>query len=227
MRLLIIEDETELAKTLKIGLSKLGFAVDTAYDGLKGEDKALINDYDIIILDLNLPNKDGINICKTLRNQGLEASIIMLTARDSVLDKTHGLDSGADDYLIKPFAFEELRARIHALVRRTYRKSNPIISIGKLTINPLSKVVTYNDKEITLTAKEFDILEYMAIKHPEVISTEDILEHVWDENVDYFSNVVRVHLANLRKKLKNESGSPLIETVKGKGYRLCSNSKQE
>lgn len=227
MRLLIVEDEVELSKTLKIGLEKLGFAVDVSNDGLEGEDKALINEYDIIILDLNLPGKNGIEICKTLRNENKESAIIMLTARDSIKDRAMGLDSGADDYLIKPFAFEELRARIQALVRRSYKKKNPVITLEKLNINPLSRIAKYNDEEIKLTSKEFDILEFMANKYPEIVSTEDILEHVWNENVDSFSNAVRVHLANLRKKLKSKANFSVIETIKGKGYRLCLNSKQE
>lgn len=227
MRLLIIEDNIELAYALKGFLTKLGFAIDLSHDGLEGEEKALINKYDIIILDLNLPNKNGIEICKTLRNENIETAIIMLTARDSIKDKTIGLDSGSDDYLIKPFAFEELRARIQALVRRSYKKNNPIITLENLIINPLSRIVTYNTEKINLTAKEFDILEFMANKYPEFVSTEDILEHVWNENIDSFSNAVRVHLANLRKKLKDKTGFPVIETIKGKGYRLCLNSKQE
>ncbi|WP_373897802.1 response regulator transcription factor [Haloimpatiens sp. FM7315] len=227
MRLLIIEDEVELAKALQTGLTKLGFAVDVSNDGLEGEEKALITQYDIVVLDLNLPSKNGIEICKTLRKENIKSSIIMLTARDSISDRTLGLDSGADDYLTKPFAFEELRARIQALVRRAYGKSNPVITIGKLSINPLSRIAIYDNTEITLTSREFDILEFMAVKYPEVISTEDILEHVWNENIDSFSNVVRVHLANLRRKLKNVVGYSVIETIKGKGYRLCSNLKQE
>lgn len=227
MRLLIIEDEIELGSTLKVGFKNLGFAVDVSNDGLEGEKKAFENEYDIIILDLNLPSKNGIEICKTLRQENIEVAIIMLTAKDSIKDRARGLDNGADDYLVKPFAFDELRARIQALVRRIYNKSNPIISLGKLSINPFSRMVTYNEKIIKLTTKEFDILEFMANTYPKVVSTEDILEHVWNENIDSFSNVVRVHLANLRKKLKNEIGYSVIETIKGKGYRICLTLKQE
>ncbi|QOR35250.1 response regulator transcription factor [Clostridium sp. 'deep sea'] len=227
MRLLIIEDEVELANSLKTRLNTIGYAVDIAYDGLVGEEKALVNNYDIVVLDLNLPNKNGIEVCKALRTEGVESAIIMLTARDTVKDKTLGLDNGADDYLIKPFAFEELRARIQALVRRSYQRSNPIIKLDELVINPLSRMVTFNNIKLSLTTREFDILEYIAVKYPTVVSTEDILEHVWDENIDSFSNVVRVHLANLRRKLKNNVGDIKIETIKGKGYRLCLNSKQE
>ena len=221
MRLLIIEDEIELANSLRAQLSTIGFAVDTAYDGFSGEDKALVTEYDIIVLDLNLPHKNGIDVCKTLRQQNVKSAIIMLTARDTVSDKTKGLDSGADDYLIKPFAFEELRARIQALVRRTYRRGNPVINVGDLSINPLTRFASYQSKNINLTTREFDILEYLASRYPQVVSTEDILEHVWDENIDSFSNVVRVHLANLRRKLRSEVGLVKIETIKRKGYRLC------
>ncbi len=220
MRLLIVEDEKELASALGRGLKSLGYAVDTANDGLSGEQMATAVNYDLIILDLTLPEKDGLEVCKFLRENGCTSAIIMLTARNRVIDRTKGLDSGADDYLAKPFAFDELRARIQALLRRAYGNRNPVIVVGKLIINPASRIVTYYDNAVTLTAREFDILEFIASKHPSVVSTEDILEHVWNEEIDPFSNVVRVHLANLRRKLKNNAGESIIETLIGKGYRL-------
>ena len=220
MRLLIIEDEKELANALARGLKSLGYAVDAVNDGLTGEQMAIAVNYDLIILDLTLPEKDGLEVCKFLRENDCSSAIIMLTARNRVTDRTKGLDSGADDYLAKPFAFDELRARIQALLRRAYGNRNPVLTVGKLIINPARRTVTYDDKPITLTAREFDILEFIASKHPSVVSTEDILEHVWNEEIDPFSNVVRVHLANLRRKLKNNAGESIIETLIGKGYRL-------
>ncbi len=220
MRLLIIEDEVELAKALGRGLKSLGYAVDIANDGLAGEQMAMAINYDLIILDLTLPQKDGLEVCKYIRQNGCSSAIIMLTARNKISDTTKGLDIGADDYMAKPFAFDELRARIQALLRRSYGNLNPVITIGKLQINPAGRTVTYNNENITLTSREFDILEFFAMRYPAVVSTEDILEHVWNDEIDPFSNVVRVHLANLRRKLKDSAGESLIETLIGKGYRL-------
>ncbi len=220
MRLLIIEDEVELAKALGRGLKSLGYAVDIANDGLAGEQMAMAINYDLIILDLTLPQKDGLEVCKYIRQNGCSSAIIMLTARNKISDTTKGLDIGADDYMAKPFAFDELRARIQALLRRSYGNRNPVITIGKLQINPAGRTVTYNNENITLTSREFDILEFFAMRYPAVVSTEDILEHVWNDEIDPFSNVVRVHLANLRRKLKDSAGESLIETLIGKGYRL-------
>jgi DNA-binding response OmpR family regulator len=220
LRLLIIEDEIELAKALGRGLKSLGYAVDIANDGITGEQMAMSTSYDLIILDLTLPEKDGLEVCRYIRENGCTSAILMLTARNKVSDRTAGLDIGADDYLAKPFAFDELRARIQALLRRFYGNRNPVITIGKLIVNPASRTATYNDSYITLTAREFDILEYFASRYPEVVSTEDILEHVWNDEIDPLSNVVRVHLANLRRKLKESAGKPMLETLIGKGYRL-------
>lgn len=220
MRLLIVEDEAELARALQKGLKPFGYAVDTAFDGVDGEARAMAVDYDLIILDLTLPRKDGIEVCKELRSNGCTSAILMLTARNQVSERTLGLDSGADDYLAKPFSFDELRARIQALLRRSFGLHNPVITIGKLVVDPAKRSVSYADREIILTAREFDILEYISCKYPSYISTEEILEHIWNDEVDPFSNVVRVHMANLRRKLKNEAGEPLIETIIGKGYKL-------
>lgn len=220
MRILIIEDEIELAKALQRGLKSLGYAVDTAFDGIDGEVKAMSVNYDLIVLDLTLPQKDGIDVCKGLRDHGCTSAVLMLTARSQVSERTLGLDSGADDYLAKPFSFDELRARIQALLRRSFGLHSPAITIGGLSVDPAKRMVCYAGHEIVLTAREFDILEYFACRYPDCISTEEILEHVWNDEVDPFSNVVRVHLANLRRKLKNEAGGPLIETIVGKGYKL-------
>lgn len=220
MRLLIIEDEIELAKALEKGLKPFGYAVDLAFDGLEGEEKAMAVNYDVIVLDLTLPVKDGIDVCRYLREHGCNSAIIMLTARSRVSERTLGLDSGADDYLAKPFAFDELRARIQALLRRSFGSRNPVLNIGNLTVDPAARTVSFGGRVIGLTSREFDILEYFARKYPAVVSTEEVFEHVWNDEVNPFSNVVRVHLANLRRKLKTEDGEPLIETVVGKGYKL-------
>lgn len=220
MRLLIIEDEAELAKAMGRGLKSLGYAADLAFDGLEGERMAMAVNYDLIILDLTLPEKDGIDVCRYIREHGCTSAVIMLTARNQVSDRTLGLDSGADDYLAKPFAFDELRARIQALLRRSFGYRSPVINIGNLTVNPATRTVAFKDKIIPLTSREFDILEYFVCRYPAVVSTEEILEHVWNDDMDPFSNVVRVHLANLRRKLKDGAGEPLIETMIGKGYRL-------
>lgn len=221
MRLLIIEDEVELAESLSRGLKALGYAADIAFEGLEGEHKALVTEYDVIILDLNLPDMDGIEICRSLRAKGVKSGILILTARSRVSDKARGLDSGADDYLAKPFAFDELRARIQALLRRSYGLRCPVVTIGALIIDPARRAVEYCGKPLSLTAKEFDILQYMSLNYPGVVSLEEIIEHVWNDEIDPFSNVARVHLGNLRRKLKNESGISIIETVIGKGYKLC------
>ncbi len=221
MRILIIEDETELAKALEKGLKPFGYAVDLAFDGLEGECKAMAVDYDLIVLDLTLPAKDGIDVCRYLRQNGCNSAIIMLTARNQVSERTLGLDSGADDYLPKPFAFDELRARIQALLRRSFGVHNPVLNIGNLTVNPAARTVSFGGRAIELTSREFDMLEYFACRYPSVVSAEEVFEHVWNDEVNPFSNVVRVHLANLRRKLKNSEGEPLIETVVGKGYKLC------
>ncbi len=221
MRLLIVEDETELAKALEKGLKPFGYAVDLAFDGLEGERRAMAVNYDLIVLDLTLPVKDGIDVCRYLRGHGCNSAILMLTARNQVSERTLGLDSGADDYLAKPFAFDELRARIQALLRRSFGLRNPVLTVGNLTVDPAARTVSFAGMAIDLTSREFDILEYFACKYPAVVSTEDVLEHVWNDEVNPFSNVVRVHLANLRRKLKTGDGEPLIETVIGKGYKLC------
>lgn len=221
MRLLIIEDNTELLLSMKKGLEKMGFLIDTALSGLEGEEKAFITDYDVILLDLNLPDKDGIDILKFLRLKHIEIPVIIITARYEIEERALGLDLGADDYLVKPFQLIELRARIQAVIRRFYGRTNPVIKIGELTINPLSRNVIWNDKTIPLSVKEFDILEYIAERYPNVISSEEIIEHIYDESFDPFSTVLRVHLTKLRRKLKDVIGYDILVTMRGKGYALC------
>ncbi|MDK2585348.1 response regulator transcription factor [Romboutsia sedimentorum] len=220
MRILIIEDDIELGESLKKFLTNNKFYVDLSTLGEDGQEKAQINKYDCILLDLNLPDKDGIDVLKYLREEDILVPIIIITARDEIKERALGLDLGADDYLVKPFDLIELRARVNATIRRFYGRVNPEIKVNKLIINPKTRIVSYESNEISLSAKEFDILEYIANRHPEVVSSEDIAEHVYDEFFDPFSSVLRVHISNLKKKLKLSSGEELLITLKGKGYKL-------
>ena len=221
MRLLIIEDNNELADLTKTGLIKSGFVVDIANTGEEGKDKTFINEYDAIILDLNLPDYDGLDILKELRNQGINTPIIIVTARDEIAERALGLDLGADDYIVKPFEILELKSRINAIIRRINGRSNPIIKINELIINPNSREVWWNNSLINLHAKEFDILEYIATKYPRVVSNEEIVEHIYDEDFDPFSSVLRVHFTRLRKKLTDAIGYNIIITTRVKGVSIC------
>ncbi|MBW9150297.1 response regulator transcription factor [Clostridium sp. CM028] len=221
MRLLIIEDDKELSYVMKIGLEKNGFTADVANTGFEGEEKAFANSYDTILLDLNLPDKDGIEILSFLRENNIHTPIIIVSARGEVQQRALGLNSGADDYIIKPFDFVELEARIQAVVRRFYGRTKNEIDLGKIKVYPNTRKVFVGQFETVLSAKEFDILEYLASRSPDIVSSEDIVEHVYDEFYDPFSSVLRVHIANLRKKLTRKGGEGLLITIKGKGYQLC------
>ncbi|GKZ03040.1 DNA-binding response regulator [Paraclostridium bifermentans] len=221
MRLLVIEDNIELSNSMKKGLENMNFKVDISNTGEEGEEKASINEYDVILLDLNLPDTDGIEVLKYLRKKSIDTPIIIITARDNVSDLAIGLDNGADDYITKPFQLLEVRARIHAVIRRFHGRTNPIINIGTLKLNPVNRTVYIDDKEVILAIKEFDILEYICYKHPAVVSSEEIVEHVYDENFDPFSSVLRVHISRLKNKLKNIQGQEVLVNVRGKGYCLC------
>ncbi|MDU3335818.1 response regulator transcription factor [Paraclostridium bifermentans] len=221
MRLLVIEDNIELSNSMKKGLENMNFKVDISNTGEEGEEKASINEYDVILLDLNLPDTDGIEVLKYLRKKSIDTPIIIITARDNVSDLAIGLDNGADDYITKPFQLLEVRARIHAVIRRFHGRTNPIINIGTLKLNPVNRTVYIDDKEVILAIKEFDILEYICYKHPAVVSSEEIVEHVYDENFDPFSSVLRVHISRLKNKLKNVQGQAVLVNVRGKGYCLC------
>ncbi|HDK7156699.1 TPA: response regulator transcription factor [Clostridium botulinum] len=221
MRLLIIEDNIELANSMKMGLEKMGFHIDVSNTGSDGEEKASINEYDVILLDLNLPDIDGIEILNYLRSESIETPVIIVTARDEVEQLAFGLDNGADDYITKPFKLLELRARIHAIIRRFHGRTNPIINIGNLQLNPITRTVEMENKPVALASKEFDILEYICYRHPAVVSSEEIAEHIYDENFDPFSSVLRVHIARLKKKLSNASGKEILINIRGKGYVLC------
>ena len=217
MRTLIIEDNKEILKCMKVELEKFGLYVDIASNGLEGEEKAYVNEYDIILLDITLPDKDGMDILKYLRKESIETPVIVITASDDI---TRCLNLGADDYIKKPFKMEELYARIQAVLRRFRGRGTPSIILNKLIIDPLSRKAEYDNKRIDLTTKEFDILEYLAIKYPAIVSSEEILEHTYNESFDSFSAVLRVHIAKLRKKLKKSIGKDILLTTRGKGYSL-------
>lgn len=221
MRILIIEDEADLASALSRGLGQQGYAVDVAPTGEKGWEMGEIYDYDLAILDLNLPGMDGLEVCQRLRASKPGLLILILTARERIDDRVRGLDKGADDYLVKPFHFEELAARIRALLRRDLRVREPILQVGNLKLDPSSQVAWCENRRLELTRKEFGILHYL-MRHPgEVISQEDLIEHVWNEDVNYFTSSVRVHIHSLRQKLDDDVDDPrYIKTVIGQGYLL-------
>jgi DNA-binding response OmpR family regulator len=225
MRLLIVEDETDLAAAMADGLRGLGFAVDLASTVADAESKTVITEYDVIILDLNLPDGDGVDFCSGLREAGHATPVLMVTARDRVHERVRGLDSGADDYVVKPFALEELAARIRALLRRREARRRPKLKVGELEICPATVSASFAGRSLALTSREFAVLEYLASRSPEVVSGEELIEHVCDEYANPFSNTIRVHLANLRRKLREAAGQQLIETVIGRGYRLWPQAK--
>ncbi|TSC85558.1 MAG: two-component system, OmpR family, copper resistance phosphate regulon response regulator CusR [Parcubacteria group bacterium Gr01-1014_8] len=222
MKILLVEDEQKLADALARGLSLKGYTVDTIHDGKKALNRISLHrsDYDLVILDLMLPSMDGAEICKTVREWGVTVPILILTARNETDRKVELLLSGADDYLVKPFSFKELAARVHALLRRPTETVPKIISVSNIELNPVERTVKRDGEEIPLTLKEFGLLEYF-MRHPnQVVNREDLLTNLWDFNYASFSNVVDVHVKNLRKKLgSGESENPL-ETVRGIGYRL-------
>ena len=222
MRILIVEDEEKLAKALVLGLSKKGYAVDFITDGEKAMKRIALNhvDYDLVILDLMLPGMDGVSICTQMRESGITTPVLVLTARNEVDTKVELLLAGADDYLIKPFSFEELCARIIALSRRPGETIPSVIRAGNITLDSLKHVVMKDNREIPLTLKEFVLLEYF-IRHPNiVVSREELLTHLWDFNYSSFSNVVDVHVKNLRKKLDLGNSEAVLETIRGVGYRF-------
>ncbi|MCL5433344.1 MAG: response regulator transcription factor [Patescibacteria group bacterium] len=220
MRILLVEDERRLSNIIKKGLVEDGFAVDQAFDGEEGLYLGESEQYDLIVLDIMLPKIDGLNVCRDLRNKNIKIPILILTAKSTTEDKVSGLDSGADDYITKPFSFLEFRSRIHALIRRSHKESSPILKALDLEADPLKHVVKRGKKIIDLTPKEFSILEFLLRHKEEVITRTMIIEHVWDYNFDGMSNVVDVFVASLRKKIDSEASVKLIQTVHGVGYRL-------
>ena len=220
MRVLLIEDYQPLQKALAKGLREEGFAVDHTGDGKEGLWYAMGNDYDVIILDLMLPGMDGLTLLKKLRSEGRQNNVLILTARDTLGDRVRGLDLGADDYLVKPFAFEELLARVRALVRRKYQEKNPRIEVADLLIDSAARRVWVGQDELQLTAREYALLEYLAMRAGEVVSRTDIWEHVYDFRSAATSNVVDVYIGYLRKKVHRPGAPALIHTVRGRGYVL-------
>jgi DNA-binding response OmpR family regulator len=222
MKVLIVEDEEKLAEALKTGLKYEGFTVDVLGDGLRGENRILMcrGDYDVVILDLMLPGKNGFEICKTVREKGVTLPIIILTARDGIDDKILALNSGADDYLVKPFAFGELLARIRALLRRPRESLPELLQLNDLMLNPTTREVTRDGKHIDLTLKEFELLQYL-MRHPnQVMGREDIFAHLWDFADSSLSNVIDAHIKNLRKKIDEGYAKKLLETIRGVGYTI-------
>ena len=221
MRLLVIEDEPDLAEGLARGLRQQGYAMDVAYDGLQGWELAITNEYDLLILDLNLPEMDGLEVCRRVRASRPALLILMLTARSEPDERVAGLDLGADDYLVKPFHFAELVARIRALLRRDVRARTPLLQYRDLKLDPLARVAWLGNRRLELTGKEFSILEYLMHHLGEVVSQEALLEHVWDMQANPLTNTVRVHINSLRRKLEDMAETPCyIETCIGHGYRL-------
>lgn len=220
MRILLIEDNRRLNTSLKMSLIDDGYAVDSAYDGEEGQDLAEMTPYDAIILDIMLPKKDGLEVCRDLRKQRINYPIIMLTAKDTVEDRVQGLDSGADDYLIKPFAFQELRARLRALLRRDSSDKTGTITIADLMLDPAAHNVERGGTSIDLTAKEFALLEYF-MRNPNRLITRQMAEtHIWSYDFDGTSNVVDVYVRRLRRKVDDPFDVKLLETLRGAGYRL-------
>lgn len=225
MRLLIVEDEAALADTLAAGLRRDGYAVDVAYTGEVAARYLGTDDYDLVTLDLTLPppGPDGRELCRQLRAGELgdpATRVLMVTARDAVSDRVAGLDGGADDYLVKPFALDELRARVRVLLRRPTSAGTATLAVGPLSIDTATLSATWGDEHLDLTPKELAVLRYLALRPGEVVSQEELLEHVWDRNADPFTDTVRVTVGTLRRKLAAHSTPPPIETVIGCGYRL-------
>ncbi len=221
MRILIVEDNHRLNNSLKMSLSEEGYAVDAAFTGPEGEELAEVTGYDAIILDVMLPEKDGMAVCRDLRRKRVNTPIIMLTARDTVEDRVEGLDSGADDYLVKPFALNELRARLRALLRRDADDKSGVLCVGDLVLDPATHRVSRAGEMLDLTTKEFSLLEYF-MRNPNRLITREMAEtHIWNYDFEGTSNVVDVYVRRLRRKIDDSYDVKLFETVRGSGYRLC------
>jgi heavy metal response regulator len=220
MRILVVEDEGKIADFIRKGLSEQGFAVDVAGDGDEALDWVDVANFDVIVLDIMLPVRDGIEVCRTLRQRGQRTPILMLTARAAVEDRVRGLDSGADDYLVKPFAFAELLARIRALTRREPAVAGSVLHVGDLMLNTATREAARDGTDIVLTTKEYALLEYL-MRHPnQVLTRTMIAEHVWSYDFDNVTNVIDVHVRNLRRKIDAPFAAKLIHTVRGAGYRI-------
>lgn len=218
MRILVVEDDIDLQEAIADGLKMDGYAVDTCNNGTDAYELLYVENYDLVILDLNLPNMDGLEVLSKIREKNTELKILILSARSDVDDKIKGLDFGANDYMVKPFDFEELEARIRNLLRRKFIQENCILSCGPIQLDLSSRVVSIKNIPLSLTKKEFSILEYFLLNINRVISQEELIEHIWDQNADNFSGAIRVHIATLRKKLKHILNYDPISTKIGEGY---------
>jgi two-component system OmpR family response regulator len=220
MRLLIVEDDAKLAGSLARGLRSEGYAVDLAASGKHALLQARVYDYDVVILDVMIPPPDGVEVCRALREDGHWAPVLMLTGRDGVGDRIRGLDAGADDYLVKPFDYGELIARLRALVRRGAPERPALLAVGDLEVDPAAHTVTRAGQLVELTSREFALLEFLVRRAGEVVSRTELLEHVWDQHFIGSTNIVDVYVSYLRRKLEDPFGRPLIRTVRGVGYVL-------
>lgn len=220
MRVLVIEDNHRLSASLQMNLAHEGYSVDTAYDGQEGQDLAELTPYDLIILDILLPIKNGLEVCRDLRRRRLHTPILLLTARDSVDDRVQGLDCGADDYLVKPFAMRELLARLRALLRRQHPYKNGRLEIGDLMVDPVTHSVEREGQPIELTPREFALLEYLMYHPNQVVTREMIEQHIWNYDFECESNVIDVYVRRLRRKIDDPFATKLLTTIRGLGYRL-------
>jgi two-component system, OmpR family, copper resistance phosphate regulon response regulator CusR len=220
MRILLVEDQYKLASYIKRGLENQSYSVDCVYDGEAAEKNALYGEYDLIILDIMLPKKDGISVCKSLRLKNVDTPILMLTAKIEIDDKVIGLDSGADDYLAKPFSFDELLARVRALLRRPKEKKPEILSAQDVIMDNSKHLVKKGNEVLSLTTKEYSVLEYLIINKDKVVNREQILDHCWDISYNSFSNIVDVYIKRIRKILDNKNYEKYIQTVRGIGYKF-------
>jgi heavy metal response regulator len=222
MRVLVIEDEKKVADFISNGLAEEGYAVDVAHDGDQGYFLAMTNEYDAILLDIMLPKMDGFTLCTKLRSEDNHTPILMLTAKDAIKDKVRGLDAGADDYLTKPFAFEELLARIRSLLRKKSLQQKTQFQVDNLVLDTITHAVSRGESEIQLSVKEYALLEYLMRNTGSVVTRTMIAEHVWDINFDTFTNVIDVYISYLRNKIDRGHDIKLIHTVRGRGYVLKS-----
>ena len=225
MRVLIVEDDHPLLEALTKGLKEAGFAVDSSLNGTEGSWYADTGKYDAIVLDLMLPGIDGLTILKRLRRGDNQVPILILTAKDTIDDRVNGLNLGADDYLVKPFAFSELLARVRAMIRRGYNRKDPVIRIDDLEVDTVKRAVRRGNEIIELSAREYALLEFLAVRAGEIVSRSDIMEHVYDSNSDLESNVVDVYIRHLRQKIEHPDKPKLIYTKRGQGYRLGVNEQ--
>lgn len=220
MRLLVVEDEPKLAYSLKEALELQGYAVDVALDGQDGLDLASSNPYDLLIVDWMLPKLDGLTLCKILRSGNIKTPIIMLTAKGQVKDRVDGLDTGADDYLVKPFDLSELFSRIRALLRRSHKQASEQLVYKDMVLDQQQRQVKVSSQIIMLSAKEFAILEYLLLNLGKVVSKQSLVDHVWNYDADILPNTVEVHVKNIREKLKANSSGEIIQTIRGFGYKI-------